>query len=150
MCSSGLFPADVYTNLVKYGLAAFVGPTIFLLLLLCLGIKITTAKLNVFIFVSQCIATPSVITNVLTELESNIHIAPPYIVTVAQVIFACYGIWNLDFFRTLLPSICLNINTRQALALDFIVAFSANALQYVLTRSHLCLYGGCAGESKER
>ena len=116
-------PADVYINLAKYGLAAFVGPTIFLLLLLCLGIKITTAKLNVFILVSQYIATPLVITNILTTLESGIHIAPPYILTVAKVMFACYGIWNLDFFRTLLPSICLNINTRQALSLDFIIAF---------------------------
>lgn len=116
-------PADVYINLIKYGLAAFVGPTIFLLLLLCLGIRLTTAKLNAFIFVSQCIASPVVITATLAELESHTHIAPPYILTLAQVIFACYGIWNLDFFRTLLPSICLNINTRQALGLDFIVAF---------------------------
>lgn len=116
-------PADVYINLIKYGLAAFVGPTVFLLLLLCLGIRLTTAKLNAFIFVSQCIATPVVITATLAELESRTCIAPPYILTLAQVIFAFYGIWNLDFFRTLLPSICLNINTRQALGLDFIVAF---------------------------
>ena len=33
-----------------------------------------------------------------------------------------YGIWNLDFFRTLLPDNCLKINTLQVLALDYIIA----------------------------
>ena len=33
-----------------------------------------------------------------------------------------YGIWNLDFFRTVIP-ICLNITPLQALVLDYAVAF---------------------------
>ena len=33
-----------------------------------------------------------------------------------------YGIWNLDFFRTLLPDNCLNISTLHMLALDYVIA----------------------------
>ena len=38
-----------------------------------------------------------------------------------RLIPAIYGMWNLDFFHTLLPDICLNINTLHVLALDSII-----------------------------
>jgi len=34
-----------------------------------------------------------------------------------------YGIWNLDFFRTLVPHICLQVNTLKALVLDYAIGF---------------------------
>ena len=33
-----------------------------------------------------------------------------------------YGIWNLDFFRTLYPDMCLNLTTLQVISLDYIIA----------------------------
>ena len=33
-----------------------------------------------------------------------------------------YGIWNLDFFRALIPPICLPFTTMQVIALDYLVA----------------------------
>ena len=39
-----------------------------------------------------------------------------------QVFFAFFSFWNLDFFRSFLPSIFLNVSTIQALALDYLVA----------------------------
>ena len=39
-----------------------------------------------------------------------------------KVFFAFFSFWNLDFFRSFLPSICLNVSTIQALALDYSVA----------------------------
>ena len=34
-----------------------------------------------------------------------------------------YSFWNLDIFRSVLPDICLNLTTLQALALDYLIAF---------------------------
>ena len=39
-----------------------------------------------------------------------------------RVIAALYGVWNLDFFRTLLPPICIRLSTLQVLALDYVIA----------------------------
>ena len=33
-----------------------------------------------------------------------------------------YGIWNLDFFRVVLPEVCLNFPTLHILALDYLIA----------------------------
>ena len=33
-----------------------------------------------------------------------------------------YGIWNLDFLRTVIPHICLNVTTLQVLAPDYVLA----------------------------
>ena len=55
----------------------------------------------------------------------NAHVllvAHPRIGTLVRTIAALYGIWNLDFFRTLIPHICLEVNTLQALALDYAIA----------------------------
>ena len=46
-----------------------------------------------------------------------------FITTVHRKTMTVLGIWNLDFFRTVIPDICLNVNTPQVLALDYLVAF---------------------------
>ena len=59
----------------------------------------------------------------------------------AKVLLTLYGIWNLDFFRTLLPHICVNIDTLQALALDYAVAVYPLILlvvAYALIEAHSC------------
>ena len=40
-----------------------------------------------------------------------------------KILGTWYGIWNLDFFRTVLPPICLDITPLQALVLDYAIAF---------------------------
>ena len=60
--------------------------------------------------------------------SANVHlvlaaVAPyPKIGTLVRTIAVLYGIWNLDFFRTLILHICLEVNTLQALALDYAIA----------------------------
>ena len=58
---------------------------------------------------------------VLADLESYSPIAEIF----TRVMFSIYGVWNLDFFHTLILHICVNVNidTLQALALDYAVAF---------------------------
>ena len=65
----------------------------------------------------------------------------PKIGTLVRTIGALYGIWNLDFFRTLIPHICLEVNTLQALALDYAIACYPLLLivvSYVLIELHAC------------
>ena len=132
-------PADVYINVVKYSAAAFLGPTIFLLAILLLRIKITSGKLNAFIFMSQCISSHLMVRVVFYGMEQGFH-SSLYFVVFVKVIFSFYGLWNLDFFRPLLPVICFStLNTRQALGLDYIIAIYPLALLtilYVLIHLH--------------
>ena len=39
-----------------------------------------------------------------------------------KVILVFYSFWNLDPFRSVLPDICLDVTTVQALALDYLLA----------------------------
>ena len=48
-------------------------------------------------------------------------------------------IWNLDFFRTLLPGVCLHLTTLEVLALDYLIAVCPMLLMviaYVLVELH--------------
>ena len=65
----------------------------------------------------------------------------PFAASLAKVLFALYGIWNLDFFHTLLPHICVNVDTLQALALDYAVAVYPLILlvvAYILIQACTC------------
>ena len=71
---------------------------------------------------------------VVTESYTNVS-------WLTRIMAALYGIWNLDFFRTLLPHICVNVDTLQALALDYAIAFYPLMLlvvTYVLIQCHIC------------
>ena len=76
--------------------------------------------MEAFVTYAQTVATPA---NARIVLEANMIEYNPSTTFVAQIILSLYGVWNLDFFRTLLPPICLKINTLQALALDYLIAF---------------------------
>ena len=65
----------------------------------------------------------------------------PFAASLAKVIFTLYGIWSLDFFRTLMPHICVNVDTLQALALDYAIAFYLLILlvvTYIVIQVHTC------------
>ena len=99
-----------------YIVVAYVPLTLFLLLVLCCRISATSAKLNAFVTVAQIIAIPA---NLRVILQSNEH---PYLPLI-QILATIYGIWNVDFFRTVIPPICVNLSTLQALSLDYAIAF---------------------------
>ena len=65
----------------------------------------------------------------------------PIVGGMTRFISSVYGIWNLDFLRTLYPPICLNIPTPLMLALDYLPAFYAIFLiliSYFLIKLHSC------------
>ena len=45
---------------------------------------------------------------------------------------AVSGIWNLDFFRTLYPGVCLHLTELQVLALDYLVALYPMVLMVIV------------------
>jgi len=119
---------------VKYILAAFLPLTVFFILVLSCRLSATSPQLSTFVLLSQFISLAANVRIALTVLESS-----PIAEISARVILSIYGIWNLDFFRTLIPHICVSvsIDTLQALALDYAIAFYPLillVLTYVLTQ----------------
>ena len=121
------------SNLLAYFTVAFFPVTLFLVIVLVLHISVTSPHLNMAITLFQCYSFSAVIRVFLqntrgTQLEA-------YLRFVATV----YGIWNLDFFRALLPPICLPLNAMQLIALDYLVAVYPLLLLvcfYVLVTAH--------------
>ena len=121
---------------VKYILAAFLPLTVFFILVLSCRLSATSPKLSAFVFVSQSITLGANVRILLGQLDPY-----PTAQTLARVILSLYGIWNLDFFRTLIPHICVNIDTLEALALDYAIAFYPLILlviTYVFIEVHAC------------
>ena len=91
----------------------------FLVLVVSFRLSATLPKLLAFVFFSQSIAMGANAHIVLVLIET---VPYPIATSLQKVIFTLYGFWNLDFFHTLLPHICVKINTLQTLALDYAVA----------------------------
>ena len=128
-CSTGPF------NWVMYILAAFLPLTVFFVLVVCCRLSATSPKLLAFVLFSQSIVIGANLRVVLAALDPY-----PIPARLARIAFSLYGIWNLDFFRTLLPYICVSIDTLQALALDYAIAFYPLILlvvAYALIQAHI-------------
>ena len=103
-------------NWLKYIAIAFLPLTVFLLLVLCFRISATSVQLNAFVFFSQVVSAPTVVLAIS-------YTAQNWPKTLAQIGATLYGIWNLDFLRTIFPEICLDLSSLQVLALDYAIAF---------------------------
>ena len=130
MCSDGQY------NWIKYVAVAFVPLTVFLVLVLCCRISATSPQLNGFVMFSQALSFPTIVRFVLFLVNKESY---PCASTAVRILLAIYGLWNLDFFRTLIPRICLKVDTLQVLALDYSIAFYPLALiivTYVVIELH--------------
>lgn len=105
-------------NWLKFLVAAYVPLTVFFIAVVSIGISASSPQLDAFVVYSQTIASPANVRMVLEATQYYPSTAIP-----SRLVGTLYGIWNLDFFRTLLPPICLKISTLQALALDYLIAF---------------------------
>ena len=121
---------------MKYILTAFLPLTVFFAFALSCRLRATSPKLSAFVFVCQTVTLNANVRIALGELELY-----PTAQKLTWVILSLYGIWNLDFFRTLVPHICVNVDTLEALALDYAIAFYPLILlviTYVLIEVHAC------------
>ena len=103
-------------NILKYFSVAHIPLTIFLILVFTCRISVTSPQLNMVVLLCQVYTSPQVMRVLIQNTrETKMEF-------VCKTITAIYGIWNLDFFRTLLPPICLPLNTMHVIALDYLVA----------------------------
>ena len=102
-------------NIVKYIGVSFIPLTVFYIIVLVFKLNANSPTLHGFILYAQLISAPFVIRELVKSSFDE------YIVV--QVLATLYGIWNLDFFRTLYPDVCLRVTTLWALSLDYAIAF---------------------------
>ena len=122
-------------NWIKYILVALGPLTLFFFIVIAFRISVTSPPLLVFVQVCHTFSAPQFVRSLLAQLESTTSLK----LTIARVGTSLYGIWNLDFFRTLLPPICLQLTTLQTIALDSIIAFYPLVLvvfTYILVELH--------------
>ena len=103
---------------IKYIAVAYIPLTVFFLLVMCFRLSATSPKMYAFVTVSQAITVPPN----MRAIQSSLHRHPEFTIPV-QILATLYSIWNLDFFRMILPQICLKLNTLQSLALDYTIPF---------------------------
>ena len=109
---------DAHKNWWKFTFAAFVPLTFFYLFIVLFNINVTSSRLHGVVLFSQALSMPAFVRFIVTSLrhrDSNFQVA-------AKVFLSFYSFWNLDMLRPVLPDICLNVTTIQALALDFLPA----------------------------
>ena len=127
-CTSGL-----WSSVVQYTFIAFFPLTVFLCIVVLLRISVTSPSMNVLVFFCQMLTQP-VSLRYLLQLTRNSSS-----IICIQTIATLYGIWNLDFFRSVVPPICLPLNIMQIIALDYLVAVYPLVLLvcfYVLLTAH--------------
>ena len=109
---------DGHKNWWKFILVGFVPLTVFYLFVLVFNINMTSSRLHGVVWYSQFISTPALVRVVLLvySKEDMKYLA------VAKIDCVFYSIWNLDIFRSILPNICLNVTTLQALTLEYLLA----------------------------
>lgn len=128
-CKDGYYPlvysynmkckecSDDNYNWFKFVIEAFIPLTIFFIFIVSTGISASSPQLDAFVVYAQTIATPANVRMILEAIRYH-----PKAALFCQLLSSLYGVWNLDFFRTLLPPVCLKISTLQALALDYVIA----------------------------
>ena len=116
-----------YFGVALYLLLELVPITAFYFLILVFQIRVTSAPLNGFILYSQAVG---IAFNYLVALHAVIAYTGTSFKILAKILFTGYGIWNLEFFRHVVPPFCLSENIRSIHALT---------LQYISAIYPLCL-----------
>ena len=110
-----------HSNWAKYFAVAFLPLTVFFVAFVVFRVSIASAPLNSYVLVCQIFTMAANMRVILASLQSFEHITPQFL---TQLLATVYGIWNLDFFRTLYPPFCLapGMNTLDAIATDYAIA----------------------------
>ena len=122
-------------NWIKYIAVAYIPLTFFFLFVVLFRLNGTSPLLRGFITVCQGFVSPVTLrVGLKTSIKKSFLFD-----TALKVTGSIYGIWNLDFFRLVVPPICLNISPLQALVLDYAIAFYP-LLLIVLTYALISLH----------
>ena len=106
-------------NWIKYIAVAYIPLTFFFFFVVIFKFNGTSPMLKLFISVSQGIFSPIAVRAFFSIISEK-----AYIENFIKAIGCFYGVWNLDFFRTVIPPICaMDISQIQVFALDYAIAF---------------------------
>ena len=111
----------LWTRVPLYILVAYGPLTVFLGVIVVFTVSVNSAPLHGWILVCQLLST-----NSLMRLFSTIeHLTPGKgFLLFIRILGTIYGIWNLDFFRSLYTPFCLHpsLTILQVMTLDYIIA----------------------------
>ena len=109
---------DGHKNWWKFVLVGFVPLTFFYLFMVIFNINVISSRLHGVVWFSQALSIPVLVRVIMSALSHG----SPHPLIAAKIFIVFYSFWNLDLFRSVLPDICLNVTTLQALALDYFLA----------------------------
>ena len=107
--------SSLWWNILKYICVAYLPLTVFLCVVVVFRIGVTSPAMQVPVLFCQLLSQPALLRVLIQDRDRDVF---PYM----ESLFTLYGIWNLDFFRLVIPPICLPLNTMQMIALDYLVA----------------------------
>ena len=119
-------------NWFKFIAVAFVPLTIFYFIVVLFRINATNPYMYGFVTFNQFVGSPIFVRACFLTLKEKYKFA-------ARLLALPYGVWNLDFFRSLPLNICLNLTMLQTLALDYAIAIYPLLLvviTYILIELH--------------
>ena len=99
-------------------LATFPTTLLFFIIVFC-HFRITSAPMNAFIFACQVlISTFNLNPHVYMDLSGSLQ-------NLTLTMLTLFGMWNLDFFRYVIPQFCVSskLSNIQAISLEYIIAF---------------------------
>lgn len=131
----GCIECDPQNSWWQYITVAFLPLTIFIVVILVFRISVVSPKLRAFVCFSQIFAAPIELRIISLSTKYTL----PIVSIITNILSSAYSVWNLDFFRTLLPGICLKLTTLQVLALDYLIAVYPMVLMvifYILIELH--------------
>ena len=105
---------------IKFILVAFLPLTVFFVFLIAFRVNVAAPPWSCFVIVCQLLADSRQIA-LLPAVNNSLANK------VIRIVFSFYGIWNLDFFRTLYKPFCAysggSMGTLEHLALEYAIAF---------------------------
>ena len=131
-CSGGHY------NWAKYVAVALLPLTTFFIVIVTFRISVTLPPMVALVHILQPIIAPQITRATIFALTTPTISSASIPVHILHTI--C-GVWNLDFFRTVIPpeAVCVEMTTIQALALDYLVALYPLILiviTYILIELH--------------
>ena len=126
---------DGNKNWWKVILAGFVPLTFFYFFVIIFNMNVTSSGLHGVVWFSQALSMPALVRLIMSALSHG----SPRLLMATKTFLVFYSFWNLDIFRSVIPDICLNVTTLQALALDYLLAlypFMLILLSYILIELH--------------
>ena len=124
-----------HKNWWKFVLAGFVPLTFFYFFVIMFNINVTSSRLHGVVWFSQALSIPAFIRVIMSALSHG----SPHLLIATKTFLVFYSFWNLDLLRSVIPDICLNVTTLQALALDYLLVlypFMLILFSYVLIELH--------------